>query len=72
MRTPYGIPEYSEEADRAGLDAIDFMKREECTYNPENGFFFFTDCYIKRGCPDGVAAKGLVLGQRKPGANSSV
>lgn len=37
------------------VDANDYVRREEGTYNRENGHFFCTPCYIKVGMPLGKA-----------------
>ena len=55
-RAPSDLEEYieaSKEA-RAGGEEItpeQYVKLEEGTYNPENGHFLCTDCYIEKGMP---------------------
>jgi len=54
--TPEEIEEY--QPDSTGLpdvSATDYVKREEGTFNTENGHFWCTACYIKAGMPLGVA-----------------
>jgi len=33
----------------------DMVRQEEGTFNPDNGHFWCTNCYIKAGTPLGVA-----------------
>lgn len=54
--TPEEIEEYwPESTGESGVCASDYVKREEGTFNPENGHFWCTSCYIKAGMPLGVA-----------------
>lgn len=48
---PSQIEEYVDMAEAAGLSPDDFVRQEEGTYNPENGHFACTDCYIRMGQP---------------------
>lgn len=50
-RTPEDIEEYLPENTGSGLDAVEYVIREEGTYNPENGHFLCTSCYIAAGMP---------------------
>lgn len=55
-RSPEDIPEYVELADAEGYpNAASAVQREEGTYNPINGHFYCTSCYVKAGTPLGVA-----------------
>jgi hypothetical protein len=57
-RRPPEISEYSEDATQSGMDPTTYVIREEGTFNPQNGHFLCTDCYIKAGMP--VAPGGWV------------
>lgn len=48
---PYEIEEYVESAGEEEMSANDYVKEEEGTYNPKNGHFLCTDCYIEAGMP---------------------
>jgi hypothetical protein len=52
---PDELEEYVEaaNADNYGspISADDYVRREEGTYNPENGHFLCTDCYCAAGMP---------------------
>lgn len=50
-RTPSEIKEYVELAADAGLTPDDFVRRDEGTYNPTNGHFACSYCYIEMGSP---------------------
>jgi hypothetical protein len=55
-RVPDEIDEYIEAAKDEGLrHPSQFVRRNEGTYNPDNGHFYCTKCYIKAGQPLGVA-----------------
>jgi hypothetical protein len=45
------IDEYIEGASDNDMTIDDFVREEEGTYNPFNGHFLCTDCYIKAGMP---------------------
>ena len=45
------IAEYIESAKDADMEINDYVMEEEGTYNPVNGHFLCTDCYIKAGMP---------------------
>lgn len=50
------IEEYNKKKEELGdaevkRMAVEYIKREEGTYNPENGHFLCTPCYVKAGCP---------------------
>lgn len=48
---PSQIAEYREAAADYELTPDTYVRREEGTYNPENGHFLCTDCYIAAGMP---------------------
>jgi hypothetical protein len=50
-RLPNEISEYSKVSTQTKLEPDEFVKREEGTYNEENGHFLCTSCYIKAGQP---------------------
>src|SRR4051812_11895548 len=45
------LPEYIEAAQEAEITPEDYARTEEGTYNPINGHFLCTDCYIAQGMP---------------------
>lgn len=50
-KTADELEEYIESAKDAGITVEQYVREEEGTYNPENGHFLCTDCYIKAGMP---------------------
>lgn len=48
---PDQLSEYVSAAADAGISPDDYVRREEGTYNRENGHFLCTNCYIKAGMP---------------------
>lgn len=50
-RHPSEIPEYVDAAADAEMDVDTYVQRDEGTYNPENGHFLCTSCYIAVGQP---------------------
>jgi hypothetical protein len=50
-KAPAEIDEYKEMGEVEDMTPEDFVRREEGTYNRENGHFVCTDCYIKIGQP---------------------
>jgi hypothetical protein len=53
-KTPAEIPEYIEAAAEEPEyfeSADDYVRREEGTYNPHNGHFLCTSCYIEAEMP---------------------
>jgi len=54
-KVPSDIEEYIEAAKENGpghgMTPEVYVRLEEGTYNPENGHFLCTDCYIARGMP---------------------
>lgn len=45
------IEKYIEGAEDLGISLAEYVETEEGTYNPANGHFLCTDCYIKAGMP---------------------
>lgn len=55
-KKPEEIAEYRDIARVEGYaSAEEAVKRQEGTYNPRNGHFYCTSCYIKVGMPSGIA-----------------
>lgn len=55
-KKPEELAEYRDIAKVEGYtSAEEAVRREEGTYNPRNGHFYCTACYIKKGMPLGVA-----------------
>lgn len=50
-KKPNEISEYSQETTGSELSPDEYVKKEEGTYNRENGHFLCTACYIKAGQP---------------------
>jgi hypothetical protein len=50
-KTPDQIDEYTEMAALEEMTPEQYVKVEEGTYNPENGHFACTSCYIRMGMP---------------------
>lgn len=50
-KAPAEIGEYVELAEADGITPDEFVRSEEGTYNPENGHFACTSCYIAMGEP---------------------
>lgn len=50
-RLPSDIMEYSPTLTGVDLSADEYVKKEEGTYNRENGHFLCTKCYIGLGMP---------------------
>lgn len=50
-KRPDELEEYIESAADCNMTPDDYVKEEEGTYNPANGHFLCTDCYIKAGMP---------------------
>lgn len=50
-KRPDEIEEYIEGAAELEMTTDNYVKEEEGTYNPTNGHFLCTDCYIKAGMP---------------------
>jgi hypothetical protein len=45
------LSEYIDMAEEEGMSPEDYVASEEGTYNPENGHFLCTPCYVKAGMP---------------------
>lgn len=45
------LEEYIEAAKMSEMSVEDFVREEEGTYNPSNGHFLCTDCYVDAGMP---------------------
>jgi hypothetical protein len=52
-KTPDEIDEYIEGADGCDLTPVEYAEQFEGTFNPENGHFACTECYINMGMPAG-------------------
>lgn len=50
-KAPAEIDEYVEFSAMDEMSPEEFVRRQEGTYNPVNGHFVCTDCYIKMGQP---------------------
>ena len=48
---PSALSEYAEPAAKEGVSVEQYVRREEGTYNPTNGHFLCTPCYIRAGMP---------------------
>jgi len=56
-RTPDEIDEYVIFSREEGVTPVEYVKKEEGTYNEETGDFYCTDCYIAVGMPPGKAGE---------------
>lgn len=50
-KTPDQLDDFADWKDQGYESAEDMCKQEEGTYNPENGHFLCTPCYIAAGMP---------------------
>jgi hypothetical protein len=50
-KTPDELEEYAEAAKENDMSADQYCMEEEGTYNPANGHFLCTTCYIDAGMP---------------------
>lgn len=50
-KPPEQLEEYVTLSQEEGLSPDEYVRREEGTYNRENGHFLCTLCYFKAGCP---------------------
>ena len=48
---PDELDEYIEPASEENMTPDEYVREEEGTYNPENGRFLCTECYIAAGMP---------------------
>jgi hypothetical protein len=51
QKHPADLEEYTDPEIIGDLTPNAYVRREEGTYNPENGHFLCTECYIKAGSP---------------------
>ena len=51
QKTAGQIEEYVEAAEAEGVTPEEYVRSEEGTFNPSNGHFLCTDCYINAGMP---------------------
>jgi hypothetical protein len=54
-KTADELEEYKFGAEENDMTPEDFLIEQEGSYNPSNGHFYCTDCYVKSNCPLGVA-----------------
>lgn len=47
-RSPRDMSEYVTAAQDYGMDPTQYVRQEEGTYNPKNGHFCCTECYVDR------------------------
>jgi len=45
------LDEYKQAASEDDMDVNDYIRSEEGTYNPANGHFLCTPCYVEAGMP---------------------
>lgn len=50
-KTADELPEYIEAAEESEMTIEQYIREEEGTYNPANGHFLCTSCYINAGMP---------------------
>lgn len=50
-KTADELQEYIEAAEENEMTVEQYVREEEGTYNPANGHFLCTDCYIAAGMP---------------------
>jgi hypothetical protein len=50
-KKPSELREYVDMAEEEGMTPDEYVRREEGTYNRENGHFLCTPCYVKAGQP---------------------
>ena len=50
-KAPHELDEYVEAAADEGIDPESYVIQEEGTYNPDNGHFVCTPCYLDMGAP---------------------
>lgn len=54
-KSPEEITEYVIASIEEDMTPSDYVKSEEGTYNPKNGHFYCTSCYVRLGMPLGKA-----------------
>ena len=52
-RVPRDILEYADAANYEDMSPEQYVREQEGTYNPKNGLFACTECYIALGQPTG-------------------
>lgn len=52
------LPEYIEAAAENEMTPDNYVRTEEGTFNPENGHFLCTPCYVDAGMPTAPGPKG--------------
>jgi hypothetical protein len=57
-KTPEEIDEYIMAGRYEQMTPSDYVRSEEGTYNPANGHFLCTDCYMRAGMPSGGDGHG--------------
>ncbi|HYE39172.1 MAG TPA: hypothetical protein VEB23_04525 [Ramlibacter sp.] len=50
-KRPAELDEYTELAADENMTPDEYVRKEEGTYNPENGHFLCTNCYVEAGMP---------------------
>jgi hypothetical protein len=50
-KAPHELSEYLDAVRGTGLTPAGYVRKEEGTYNPENGRFLCTSCYCDAGMP---------------------
>jgi|GEM_PF-5551323 len=60
LKTPDQIDEYLEMAEIEDMTPDNYVRQEEGTFNPVNGHFLCTPCYIDAGMPAGTGNKRWV------------
>lgn len=50
-KRPHELPEYLEPAKEENITPAEYVRLEEGTFNPENGHFLCTPCYVAAGQP---------------------
>lgn len=54
-KRPHEIEEYIEMAKEEEMTPVAVVRELEGTYNPSNGHFYCTNCYVEAGMPLGLA-----------------
>ena len=60
LKTPDQLDEYLEMAELEDMTPANYVRQEEGTFNPVNGHFLCTSCYIDAGMPVGGGNKRWV------------
>ena len=48
---PENLDEYAVPAREEGISPAEYVRTQEGTYNPRNGHFLCTACYVRTGAP---------------------